>query len=292
MDFKQSRQFLLRPVVLLMLLVGWAGILAAQKRAIDMKPSEFLVNDFAGVLQRQEVARLGQKLRAYALETSTQIAIVTEASLEGDDAFDYANRLARQWGIGGQEDNGVLIYLAINDRKIAIQTGYGVEGFLPDAMANRIITNIMQPAFRANRYYEGLDKATQAIMDLGKGEYTNDNQTTRRKATGGGMAFIVITIAIFLMIIIARIWGGKGNDDDDDDGGYYRGGRYDSPQRRQGHSGRRGGGGWIFFPGFGGFGGGGGSGGSSGGGFGGMGGGDFGGFGGGDFGGGGAMGDW
>ncbi len=293
MNFTLKRLFSIGHVLLLLLLLGGPGHLTAQKRALDSKPSEFLVNDLAGVLQRQEVVRLGQKLRAYALETSTQIAVVTENSLQGEDAFDYSINLAQNWGIGGEQDNGILIYIAIQDRKIAIQTGYGTEGFLPDAMANRIITNIMQPAFRAGRYYEGLDKATQAIMDLGQGEYTNDNPSGRRKATGGIPVFFILLGMIIIMIIIAKLFGGNGDDEDDDDGGYYRGGRYDDPRRRQRRR-RRGGGGWIFFPGFGGGGGwnggGGGSGGSDG--FGGFGGGGFGGFGGGDFGGGGAIGDW
>lgn len=265
------------------------GIGQSQKRAIDTRPSEYLVNDFAGVLQRQEVIRLGQKLRSYALETSTQIAVVTENSLEGDDPFDYTIQLAQEWGVGGKQDNGVLIYVAIQDRKIAIQVGYGAEGFLPDAMANRIITNIMQPAFRAERYYEGLDRATQAIMDLGRGEYTNEEGNTRRKATGGLPLLPLLIFMIIIMVIIARFFGGSG-DDDDDDGGYYRGGRYDYPQRRRGR--RRRGGGWIFIPGLGGGWSGGGGGGGGGDGFGGFGGGGFGGFGGGDFGGGGAIGDW
>lgn len=267
--------------------IGWS-----QKRAIDVRPSEYLVNDYAGVLQRQEVIRLGQKLRSYALETSTQIAVVTENSLQGDDPFDYTVRLAQEWGIGGEQDNGVLIYIAVEDRKIAIQTGYGAEGFLPDAMANRIITNIMQPAFRAGRYYEGLDRAAQSIMDLGRGEYTNDNPTGKRKATGGLPLLPMLIFMIIIMVVIARLFGGRG-DDDDDDGGYYRGGRYDDPRRRRRGSRRRGGGGWIFLPGpGGGWSGGGGGGGGGNDGFGGFGGGGFGGFGGGDFGGGGAIGDW
>lgn len=281
-----SARLLLLPLFLVVFTL-WPGISQSQKRAIDAQPSEYLVNDYAGVLERQEVIRLGQQLRSYALETSTQIAVVTENSLQGDDPFDYTIQLAQKWGIGGQQDNGVLIYIAVQDRKIAFQVGYGAEGFLPDAMANRIITEIMQPAFRAGRYYEGLDRAAQAVMDLGRGEYTNEGGSAKRKATGLPL-LPMLFLVIIVMIILARLFGGRG-DDDDDDGGYYRGGRYDYPQRRRGR--RRRGGGWIFLPGpIGGWSGGGGSGGGDG--FGGFGGGGFGGFGGGDFGGGGAIGDW
>lgn len=257
------------------------------------EPTTYLVNDYAGLMSRQEVVQLGRKLTDYAKATSTQIVVVTEKSLEGADLFEYTIDLAEAWKIGqGQEDNGVLIYVSEQDRKIQIQTGYGSEGFLPDIMAKRIIENIIKPAFRQNRYYEGLDQATTSIMQLGEGEYTNDQSgQTKRQAEGGIPAVMVIVFLLVLIVVLSSI-GNRHDDDDDDDGGYYRGGRYDVDPRNR-RRGRRGGG-WIFFPFPGGFrgGGGGGSGGGGGGGFGGFGGGDFGGFGGGGFGGGGAWGEW
>jgi uncharacterized protein len=256
----------------------------AQKEVPE--PTDFLVNDFAGMLSRQEVVQLGEKLSAYANETSTQIVVVTETSLNGENVFDYAHRLATTWGIGGrQNDNGILLFIAQNERKVSIQTGYGTEGFLPDATAYTIIQNIIIPAFREGQFFQGIDRAVDAIMDLGRGEYTNDGTQNRRQADGLGAAFWIF-LALIAMIILLNFFKGQ---DDDDDGGYYGGGRYDDLGRRRTRSSGRGGG-WIFFPG-GGFGGGG-SGGSSGGGFGGFGGGGFGGFGGGDFGGGGAVGGW
>lgn len=254
------------------------------------EPTEYLVNDYASLLSRQEVVRLGQKLADYARETSTQIVIITEESLEGADLFEYTIDLAEKWEIGqGQEDNGILIYVSEQDRKIQIQTGYGSEGFLPDVLAKRIIENTIKPAFRQNRYYEGLDEATTAIMQLGQGEYTNEgNGQTKRDAKGGIPSAMVIVFLLIMIIVLSYFNNRHDDDDDDDDGGYYRGGRYDMDRRRR----RRGGGGWIFFPFPGGFRGGGGGGSSGGGGFGGFGGGDFGGFGGGGFGGGGAWGEW
>jgi uncharacterized protein len=237
------------------------------------------VNDFAGLLSSGQQRNLESKLRQYQEETSTAIVIVSENSLEGEDEFEYSNRLAQAWGIGtGEYDNGVLIYIAKQERRIRIQTGYGAEGFLPDAMAKRIIDNLITPNFRQGKFYEGLDIATSAIMDLGRGEYNNDDYDGKRQARGGSSAVYIFIFLIILIIIFSMIGG---NDDDDDDGGYYRGGRYDDPNHRRR---RRRGGGFIIFPG-GGFGGGG----SGGGGFGGGG---FGGFGGGGFGGGGAGGGW
>ena len=244
------------------------------------RSTDQLVNDFAGMMTSSQQAELTQMLNAYARETSTQIAVVTEASLEGQDVFDRSLAIAQGWGVGGSEDrdNGVLIYVARDDRKIFIQTGYGVEGFLNDAQAGRIIRNIMTPAFRKGDFYAGISGAAQAIMKAGEGEYVADQVPEQR--TGGIPPFYVF-LFIFIIFMLLNRFGNRHDDDDDDDGGYWRGGHYDGHPRR-----RRRGGGWFILPG--GFGGGGGGGG---GGFGGGGGG-FGGFGGGGFGGGGAGGGW
>jgi uncharacterized protein len=236
-------------------------------------PSNTLVTDYIGLLQPQERAALERKLVAYNDSTSTQIAIVIDGPLNGKDLFDYSLRIAEAWGIGGAEfDNGVLIYIPFEDRKVIIQTGYGVEGFLPDAMARRIIENVIAPAFRQERYYAGLDRATDVIIQLGSGEYVNEGGEEAE-----GIPFLaVILILLIIAVVLFSLFGG-----DDDDGGYYGGGRYDMDRRGMS---RRRGGGWIILPG--------GGGGGWGGGGGGFGGGGFGGFGGGGFGGGGASGGW
>jgi len=242
------------------------------QKAIPPKPFQ-LVNDYARVLEANEKRTLERKLVAYNDSTSTQIAIVIDNSLQGEDIFDYSNRLAENWGIGqGEKDNGILIYIAFSDRKLWIQTGYGAEGFLPDAMAQQIIDGIITPAFKQQQYYQGLDRATDVIFKLAAGEYTADD--IRSSDDSGAFPIAMIFLIILLIFFLASRGGGGGNDDDD--GGYYRGGRY---QRR------RGGGGWVIMPGSGSWDIGGGGGG-------GFGGGGFGGFGGGSFGGGGAGGSW
>lgn len=221
-----------------------------------------LVNDFAGVLSRSEIATLERKLVAYDDSTSTQIAVVIENSTDGDDIFGYSHRLAEKWGIGRQgKNNGVLIYVAFKDRRLYIQTGYGAEGFLPDVMARRIIDQVIGPNFKKRNYFQGLNKATDIVIQLASGEYKNDDVYSDE------FPFEVLIFIIIFIIIIILISNGGG-------GGYYRGGRYESDR-----------GGWIII----GPGGGGGGGWDGGGGFGGGG---FGGFGGGGFGGGGAGGSW
>lgn len=255
-------------------------------------PTNEVVNDYANILTPQQNDQLTRKLAQYARQTSTQIVIVTEPSLEGNDPFNRSLEYYEAWGIGGsrEQSNGALIYVARDDRKVRIMTGYGAEGFLPDALAKRIIDEIITPNFRQGRYYQGLDRATSAIMELAQGEYTNENpqqSNGKKEAKGGIPALLVILLVIILIVVLSRMGGG---DDDDDDGGYYRGGRYDMDRRRR--RGRRGGG-WMIFP-FPWIGGGGGGGGGWSGGGGGGGGdwGGFGGFGGGLTGGGGAGGEW
>ncbi len=222
-----------------------------------------IVNDFAGMMSASEMDALERKLVAYNDTSSTQIAVVTERSLEGEDIFDYTVRLAKAWGIGQKDkNNGILLYVALDDRKIYIQVGYGAEGFLPDAIAKRIIENIIKPAFRDGQYYQGIDRATSAIMQYGSGEYTAE-ESEGDVATAIIVFAIIVIVFLFIIIAIAKASKNSGGDD----GGYWRGGRYDEPRSR-------GGGGWIFFPPTGGGGWSNNSGGNDWGGFGGFGGGD------------------
>jgi len=256
----------------LLLLFSFLLVTGLQAKLVPPK-SNTIVTDYAGVLNESEKARLERKLVQYDDSSSTQIAVVLDKSLQGEPIFEYSYQLAEAWGIGQKgKDNGVLIYAAMEDRKVFIQTGYGAEGFLPDALAKRIVDNVILPAFRKRQYYEGLDRATTIVMDLSRGEYTADEAA--RRDSGG----LPPGAVVFLLIILIALVSYFTNRGDDDEGGYYRGGRYDYDDYGRGR--RRGrGGGWIFIPGGGGW-----SGGGSGGG--------FGGFGGGGFGGGGAGGSW
>lgn len=219
------------------------------------------MNDLAAVLLRQEADDLERKLVAYYDSTSTQIAIVTVRTTGDYDISETALKILRDWGVGSKEkNNGLVILAAIDDRKVRIETGYGLEGAIPDAIANRIIDQIIVPNFREGHYYRGLDQAVNAIEKAAAGEYKAIPKKKRGK--GGGSIFVLIVMAIILLSIINNRRGGGTSIS------------------------RRGWGGWGGIP----MGGGWSSG--SGGGWGGGGGGGFGGFGGGSGGGGGASGSW
>jgi len=257
----------MRKVLLLSVFIGFC--LGLKAKEIPAKPNPpRLVNDYAGVLSEGERNALEQKLVGYFDSTSTQIAIVIENSLEDDDLFDYSQRLATAWGIGEKgKNNGVLIYVAVKDRKARIHTGYGMEGTLTDAISTRIRTQNLNPNFKAGNFYQGLDEATDIIMKVASGEYVNDRPDTPK---GKGFGFIGILIVIIILFFIFRNRrGGRG-------GGGGAGGMM-LPFLLGTLSNR----GFSSGSGFGG----GGFGGSSGGG-------GFGGFGGGGFGGGGSGGSW
>lgn len=253
--------------VLLALLLLPLGVWAQNDADFPPKPSPpRLVNDLANVISPADEAELERKLENYDKTTSTQVTVITITSIGGYDISEYAVELGNRWGVGRKgKSNGVVLLAAMNERKLNISTGYGLEGALPDALAGRIIRNEIAPLFKQGHYYEGLDRGVDAIIAATKGEYKAEPEKSAR-----GLSFwqiIAIVGAIYVIIwIFSKIGGGGG------------GGRYMSGRGSGGW-----GGGYI-----GGWGGGSWGGGSSGGG----GGGGFGGFGGGSFGGGGASGDW
>jgi uncharacterized protein len=257
------KRFLVITILCLLIKTGFSQNFPA-------KPNT-LVNDYTNTLSAAEVSALERKLVAFDDSTSIQISVVFIASLDGYEVADYGYQLGRSWGIGGSNKNtGILILSSIGDRKITIQTGYGMEGALPDAIAKRIIENEVKPNYKNGNYYQGVEDATNAIISYTKGEYKSDG---KKKINSKGNSFPVGLIFIIIIVIISIIGrGGKGGG-----GRNVIGGRgaanifWWSLLAGMGNSGR----------GSGGFGGGGGSGGGG-----------FGGFGGGSFGGGGASGSW
>lgn len=165
------------------------------------------VNDYAGLLQAAEKTDLESKLTQFNASSSNELAIVTIKSLEGDTIENFANQLFADWRIGqAKKDNGVLLLVALNDRKMRIETGYGLEGALPDATANQIITKTLRPAFQANNYYEGINKAADQIIAATYGEY----QAEPDKPGGfdfGKLDFEFIFFLGFVLInVLAALW--------------------------------------------------------------------------------------
>lgn len=161
------------------------------------------VVDQAQLLDTAQVASLSAKLEAHEAQTGNQIVVVTIPELEGYAIADYANRLGRSWEIGTAEnDNGVLLVVAPNERKVRIEVGYGLEGALTDALSSVIIQREILPAFRSDNYPQGISNGVDAIIKAVDGEYT---APTGGKGTGGSNAMSE-TLSNFLpLIFIAMV---------------------------------------------------------------------------------------
>ena len=140
---------------------------------IPKKPElQTSVYDYVNLLSASEKNDLEQKLIKYSDTTSTQIVVAIIASTEGENINYLGAQWGHAWGIGqAKEDNGILILLAKDDRKIAINSGYGVEHLLTDALSKRIIEQDIIPYFKQNNYYGGLNRGVDAIFEVLTGEY-------------------------------------------------------------------------------------------------------------------------
>ncbi|MBC7935208.1 MAG: TPM domain-containing protein [Rhizobacter sp.] len=256
----------------LFLLAAFSFVLSfAQQKTFD--PAEFLkkenasktiVTDETNTLTSDQKNALEAKLVQLDDSTSTQVAVIIIPTTGGVNISEYNQELGRNWGVGDKRyNNGVILLIAKEDRKLDIAAGYGVEGALTDYTSQHIIDDIIVPNFKnGNDYYRGIDEGTDAIIKAVKGEYNAPREKQGGKMSIGRIIFIIVIIIVFL----AFSSGGGGG-----------GGTFMSRRGSRGITGP------IFWPTGGGGGWSGGGGGSSGG---------FGGFGGGSFGGGGASGSW
>lgn len=209
------------------------------------------VTDQTNTLSPTQIQELEYRLKTYEDTTSNQIVVLFISSLEGEDLFDYSQRVAEKNRIGQKgKDNGILILVVKDDRKIRIEVGYGLEGVVPDAVASSIIRNIIVPYFKAGNYYEGLKKGIETIQDAIAGTYKAERDDDDLSGLIIGIAIIIIIIVFFSII-------GKFSS-----GGwvYSSGGWYSYPKRKSSWSGFSGGFGGGFSGGGGSFGGGGASG--------------------------------
>ncbi len=235
------------------------------------------VYDYINLLSPTEKRNLETKLIKYSDSTSTQIVVAIIGTTKGESIGILTPRWAHKWGIGqAKKDNGVFVLLARDDRKIWISPGYGVEHKLTAGTVGEITRKVIIPEFKKGRYYSGLDKGTDVIFEVLKGEYKGTRKVNRQDE--GIPIEIIILFIIFFVIMVSLSKHKDGDGHDNFGGGRRQGGLSPLDIIILSRAGRSSGGM---------FGGGGFSGGGS------FGGGGFGGgFGGGGFSGGGAGGSW
>lgn len=168
------------------------------------------VTDLTGTLSADQVDRLDARLVALEKAKGSQVVVVMVPTTQPDDLEDYSLKVAEANKVGRKgPDDGVLLLLAKNDRRVRIEVGYGLEGALPDAIAARIIREYMAPKLRANDYYGGIDEALNAITQIVQGEalpppVSPDDSHERRRGGGGHLLLPLIFGVLFLRGLLGR----------------------------------------------------------------------------------------
>jgi len=146
-------------------------IVATRGFALEVPRLDGRVTDLAGLFSSTTVTTMENDLKALEQETGAQVAVLTIPSLDGQPLEDFSMRVVDAWKLGTRDrDNGVLILIARDDRKIRIEVGYGLEGVLPDVLCGRIIDNAMKPAFRQGDFSGGTQRTVELIAGLVRGD--------------------------------------------------------------------------------------------------------------------------
>ena len=168
------------------------------------------VTDMAGLLTPSQINFLERKLARFERETSNQIAILILPSLEGENIEDFSIRVVEKNKIGQKgRDNGVLFLIALKERKMRIEVGYGLEGALPDALADQILRRIVAPEFRRGNYFEGINAGVDAIISATKGEFKGFAKKKSKGLGFGWWIFLFFVAFVFLNIIFSGLRGAR-----------------------------------------------------------------------------------
>ena len=183
------------PVTICLIFIFWVSNLPA----LQVPPVTGRVNDTAGMLSAATRQQLEGVLEDLERTDSTQIVVLTIPSLGGEVLEEFSIKVAEQWKIGQKGlDNGAILLIAQNDRKLRIEVGYGLEGSLTDLMAGRIIRNVIVPQFRAGNFDQGVINGVQAMIKVVRGEYKasdrapggSQSQKNAPSGFGGLIAFV------------------------------------------------------------------------------------------------------
>jgi uncharacterized protein len=156
-------------------------------------------NDYAQLVSAADAERLDAKLRRFAEKTSTQVVVAVFPSLPSASLEDFTVRTAQSWRVGRKDwDNGAVLFVFVADRKMRIETGYGLEGALPDQLAARILDQQVRPRFREGDWAGGLEAGIDGIIAATRGEY---EAPPRREGAGVPLVAVVILL-VFAMLLL------------------------------------------------------------------------------------------
>ena len=193
----------MRKISLFFILAIW---ISAHAMAYDFPKPISWVSDYAGILTNEQKLELDSILKGIETTDSTQIFVCIMNKIpEGFTLESYVNDLFTQWKVGqSKKDNGVLLAIFIQDRKMRIEVGYGLEDKLTEAQSMMIISNEIAPGFKSGDYYSGIKKGVQGIVAAVRGAYQG---TPKKQSTGGegdSIGFIIFVIIFVLFVILSR----------------------------------------------------------------------------------------
>lgn len=182
---------------------------------IPPKPPDYF-NDYASVVSKAAALRFNEQLAQFERETSNQVVVAVFPKMQsGSDVADYTQRVAQAWGVGQKkQSNGVILFVFVQDRRMFIQVGYGLEGALPDATCFDITEFQIKPRFRNNDYEGGLAVGIDSIFKAIRGEYKGSGKTVAEHRGNAGapsfLFFIIFVIVLFAISRAMRRLGGYG----------------------------------------------------------------------------------
>jgi len=176
--------------------------------ALEVPKLQGYVNDYAGMISAQAKAALEQELRAFEQSDSTQIVVLTIPSLEGEALEEFSIKVAEQWKIGQMgKDNGIIVLVSKQDRKIRVEVGRGLEGQITDLMSGRIIDLVIKPKFKRGDFDGGLISGVHALIDAARGEFKAESSRETRSPKGQSrlLTFLIFCgIAILVLGSVSR----------------------------------------------------------------------------------------
>jgi uncharacterized protein len=201
-----------------LLVAAFFALPATKSQAAEVippKPDRYF-NDYAGVVSKSAALRFNEELAQFERETSDQVVVAIFQKMQSDsDIADYTQRVAQAWGVGQKERrNGVVLFVFVQDRKMFIQVGYGLEGALPDITVFDITEYRIKPHFRNGDYEGGIATGIDSIFKAIRGEYKGLGKTVAEEHRGGGASsiwsFIIFLIVLIVISRMVRRLGGWG----------------------------------------------------------------------------------
>jgi len=202
-----------RIVFSLTTLVAFVAVASHGAEVIPPKPPGYF-NDYAGVVSKAAALRFNEQLAQFERETSDQVVVAIFPTFSSNSSIqDFAQRTFQAWKVWqAGKNNGVVLFVFVREHQMWIQTGYGLEGALPDATCFDIINNVIRPKFRAGDYTGGLEAGINAVIAATRGEYKGSGKTVAERRGNAGapslLFFIIFVVALMLISRVMRRLGG------------------------------------------------------------------------------------